>query len=63
MARALSIELRRIHAEQRPPLIAARAQLGDELVYETYMGWVNVSNEADDGTLRIRGDYLVAVTA
>ena len=46
-----------------PPLIAARAQLGDELVYETYMGWVNDSNEADDGTLRIRGEYLVAVTA
>ncbi len=44
-----------------PPLIAARALLGDELVYETYMGWVNDSNETDDGTLRIRGEYLVAV--
>ena len=36
-----------------PPLIAARAQLGDELVYETYMGWVNDSNEAGDWTLLI----------
>ena len=45
-----------------PPLIAARAQLGDELVYETYMGWVNDSNEAGDWTLLIRGEYLVALT-
>ncbi len=45
-----------------PPLIAARAQLGDEVVYETYMGWVNDANEAVDGTLRIRGEYVVSVT-
>jgi SAM-dependent methyltransferase len=45
-----------------PPLIALRAQLGDELVRETYWGWVNDVNEADDGTLRYRGEYLVSVT-
>jgi len=45
-----------------PPLIAVRAQLGDELVRETYLGWVNDVNEADDGTLRYRGEYLVSVT-
>jgi len=45
-----------------PPLIALRAQLGDELGRETYLGWVNDVNEADDGTLRYRGEYLVSVT-
>ena len=45
-----------------PPLIALRAQLGDELVRETYLEWVNDVNEADDGSLRYHGEYLVAVT-
>jgi SAM-dependent methyltransferase len=45
-----------------PPLIAIRAELGDELVRETYLDWVNDVNEADDGTLRYRGEYLVSVT-
>ncbi|MDX1886428.1 class I SAM-dependent methyltransferase [Mycolicibacterium sp. 120270] len=45
-----------------PPLIAMRAQLGDEIVRETYTRWVDDVNEADDGTLRYRGEYLVAVT-
>ena len=45
-----------------PPLIAMRAELGDELVRETYVDWVNEVNEADDGTLRYRGEYLVSVT-
>jgi SAM-dependent methyltransferase len=45
-----------------PPLVAMRADLGDEIVRETYMGWVNDVNDADDGTLRYRGEYLVAVT-
>jgi ubiquinone/menaquinone biosynthesis C-methylase UbiE len=44
-----------------PPLIALQAQLADELVRETYLGWVNDVNEADDGTLRYRGEYLVSV--
>lgn len=44
-----------------PPLIAMRAELGDELVRETYLGWANDVNEADDGTLRYRGGYLVSV--
>jgi SAM-dependent methyltransferase len=45
-----------------PPLVALRADVGDELVRETYLGWVEDVNEADDGTLRYRGEYLVAVT-
>lgn len=45
-----------------PPLIAMRAQLGDALVRETYLGWATHVNEAADGTLRFRGEYLVAVT-
>ncbi|MDT5244598.1 MAG: hypothetical protein QOD36_1974 [Mycobacterium sp.] len=45
-----------------PPLIAMRAQLGDELVRDTYLNWANDVNEVDDGTLRYRGDYLVSVT-
>ncbi|MGH3674791.1 MAG: class I SAM-dependent methyltransferase [Mycobacterium sp.] len=44
-----------------PPLIAARGELGDELVHETFLRWVNDSNEAADGTLRYRGEYLVSV--
>jgi ubiquinone/menaquinone biosynthesis C-methylase UbiE len=43
------------------PLIAARAQLGDELVHDTYMGWINDSNDANDGTLRFGGEYLVSL--
>jgi hypothetical protein len=45
-----------------PPLIAARAQLGDQLVRDTFLGWVIDVNEADDGTLGYRGEYLVTVT-
>jgi SAM-dependent methyltransferase len=45
-----------------PPLIAMRAELGDELVRQTYTRWVDDVNEADDGRLRYRGEYLVAVT-
>jgi ubiquinone/menaquinone biosynthesis C-methylase UbiE len=42
------------------PLIAAREQLG-EIVHETYLDWVKEANEADDGTMRFRGEYLVSV--
>ena len=45
-----------------PPLIAMRAELGDELVRETYLEWANDVNEADDGSLRYHGEYLVSVT-
>jgi hypothetical protein len=45
-----------------PPLIAARAQLGDQLVHDTFLGWVIDANEADDRTLRYRGEYMVTVT-
>ena len=45
-----------------PPLVAMRADIGEETVRETYLGWVDDVNEADDGTLRYRGEYLVAVT-
>jgi ubiquinone/menaquinone biosynthesis C-methylase UbiE len=44
-----------------PPLIAARAQLGEQLVRDTYLGWVIDVNEATDGALYYRGEYLVAV--
>jgi ubiquinone/menaquinone biosynthesis C-methylase UbiE len=42
------------------PLIAAREQLG-ELVHETYLAWIREVNEADDGTMRFRGEYLVSI--
>jgi ubiquinone/menaquinone biosynthesis C-methylase UbiE len=42
------------------PLIAAREQVGD-LLHETYLGYLNDANEADDGTLRFRGEYLISV--
>jgi ubiquinone/menaquinone biosynthesis C-methylase UbiE len=42
------------------PLIAARAQVG-ELVHTTYLEYLNDVNEADDGTLRFLGEYLVSV--
>jgi hypothetical protein len=43
------------------PMIAARAQLGDDIVHETVLGWINAVNEADDGTVRFSGEYLVSV--
>jgi SAM-dependent methyltransferase len=42
------------------PLINARQLLGDDLVRETYVGYLNDVNEADDGTLRFHGEYLVS---
>jgi SAM-dependent methyltransferase len=45
-----------------PPLVTMRAELGDDLVRETYLDWVNDVNEADDGTLRYRGEYLLSAT-
>jgi ubiquinone/menaquinone biosynthesis C-methylase UbiE len=43
------------------PLINAREQLGEDVVHETYLGYLNDVNEADDGTLRFLGEYLVSV--
>jgi SAM-dependent methyltransferase len=43
-----------------PPVIAARVQVGDQVVRDTYLDWVNDVNEADDGTLRYRAQYLVS---
>jgi SAM-dependent methyltransferase len=43
-----------------PPLIAARVQVGDQVVRDTYLDWVNDVNEADDGTLHYRAEYLVS---
>jgi SAM-dependent methyltransferase len=43
-----------------PPVIAARVQVGDQVVRDTYLDWVNDVNEADDGTLRYRAEYLVS---
>jgi ubiquinone/menaquinone biosynthesis C-methylase UbiE len=42
------------------PLIAAREQVGEAL-HETYVAWLHRANEADDGTLRLAGEYLVSV--
>ena len=42
------------------PLIAAREAVGDVL-HETYLSFLNDVNEADDGTMRFRGEYLVSV--
>jgi hypothetical protein len=42
------------------PLINARQLLGNDLVRETYVGYLNDVNEADDGTLRFHGEYLVS---
>jgi SAM-dependent methyltransferase len=44
------------------PLIAAREQLGD-VVHETYLAWIKEVNEADDGTMRFSGEYLVSVAS
>jgi ubiquinone/menaquinone biosynthesis C-methylase UbiE len=44
------------------PLIAARQQAGDR-VHEAFVDFLNRVNEADDGTLRFRGEYLVAMVA
>jgi ubiquinone/menaquinone biosynthesis C-methylase UbiE len=45
------------------PLISAREQLGDDVVHEAFLDWTKGANEADDGTLRYRGEYLVSVVA
>jgi ubiquinone/menaquinone biosynthesis C-methylase UbiE len=42
------------------PLINAREQLGD-VVHEAYLDWLREANEADDGTLRFSGEYLISV--
>jgi SAM-dependent methyltransferase len=42
------------------PLINAREQVGDA-VHEAYLGYLKDANEADDGTLRFSGEYLVSV--
>jgi SAM-dependent methyltransferase len=42
------------------PLIAAREAVG-EAVHEAYLGYLRDVNEADDGSLRFSGEYLVSV--
>jgi hypothetical protein len=32
------------------------------VVHETYLGFLNDVNEADDGTMRFLGEYLLSVT-
>jgi hypothetical protein len=44
------------------PLINARETVGDRL-HEAYLGYLQGANEADDGTMRFRGEYLVSVAA
>ena len=46
-----------------PPLLAARERVGDELVHDTYVGWLEEVNEADDGGFRFRGEYLLSTVA
>jgi SAM-dependent methyltransferase len=50
----------RFMEESFGPLIAARQVAGDR-VHEAYVEFLDRVNEADDGTLRFRGEYLVAV--
>jgi SAM-dependent methyltransferase len=52
----------RFMEESFGPLIAARQQGGDR-VHEAYVDYLERVNEADDGTLRFRGEYLVAVVS
>jgi ubiquinone/menaquinone biosynthesis C-methylase UbiE len=42
------------------PLINARELAGDT-VHEAYLAYLNDVNEADDGSMRFRGEYLVSV--
>jgi ubiquinone/menaquinone biosynthesis C-methylase UbiE len=42
------------------PLINARELVGDR-VHEAYLSYLRDANEADDGSLRFRGEYLVSV--
>jgi ubiquinone/menaquinone biosynthesis C-methylase UbiE len=42
------------------PLINARELVGDSL-HEAYLGYLREANEADDGTMRFRGEYLVSI--
>ncbi len=42
------------------PLIEAREQAG-EVVARTFREWLDRVNEADDGTLRYHGEYLISV--
>jgi ubiquinone/menaquinone biosynthesis C-methylase UbiE len=42
------------------PLINAREQVGD-VVHDAYLGYLQSVNEADDGTMRFAGEYLVSV--
>jgi ubiquinone/menaquinone biosynthesis C-methylase UbiE len=41
------------------PLINAREQVGG-LLHETYLAWIHAVNEAEDGTMRFSGEYLVS---
>lgn len=42
------------------PLINAREVAGDA-VHDAYLGYLTEANEADDGSMRFRGEYLVSV--
>src|SRR3954454_16735976 len=43
-----------------PPLVAARKQVGDERVHETYLGFLEAANEAGDAGFSFRGEYLIS---
>jgi SAM-dependent methyltransferase len=50
----------RFMEESFGPLIAAREAVGERL-HDAYVKFLHRANEADDGTLRFRGEYLIAV--
>jgi SAM-dependent methyltransferase len=43
-----------------PPLVAARKQVGDERVHDTYLNFLEEANEAGDGGFSFRGEYLLS---
>jgi SAM-dependent methyltransferase len=44
-----------------PPLVAARARVGDQPVHEAYLSFLEGVNEAGDGGFRFRGEYLISI--
>ena len=44
-----------------PPLVAARAAVGDDRVHEVYLAFLEDANEAGDGGFSFRGEYLLSV--
>jgi SAM-dependent methyltransferase len=43
-----------------PPLVAARARVGDEVLHEAYLDFLESVDEAADGGFSFRGEYLLS---